>query len=145
MWKDRLSREYEEGVEHFIQFALSHSNNPECLRCPCKTCGNLAFHTPTEIRNHLFRRGIDKSYNIQTWHGEETLIRDRTSVKSSFAECPDDDVVNNTIDMVHDAFEHCSHDPKSLKSLLEDTEKPLYPGCTEKKDKIICINETLQC
>ena len=35
--------------------------------------------------------------------------------------------------MVHDAFEHCDKDPSSFKNVLEDAEKPLYPGSKHSK------------
>ncbi|XP_024042011.1 uncharacterized protein LOC112099137 [Citrus clementina] len=35
--------------------------------------------------------------------------------------------------MVHDAFEHCHKDPSSFKNVLEDAEKPLYPGSKHSK------------
>lgn len=31
--------------------------------------------------------------------------------------------------MVNDAFDTCNGDPKSFETLLEDVEKPLFPGC----------------
>ncbi|KAK2664257.1 hypothetical protein Ddye_002831 [Dipteronia dyeriana] len=31
--------------------------------------------------------------------------------------------------MVHDAYKHCTVDPKAFKALLKDAEKPLFPGC----------------
>ena len=33
--------------------------------------------------------------------------------------------------MVQDAYDHCTADPEVFKKLLEDAEKPLYPGCTK--------------
>ncbi|XP_024043124.1 uncharacterized protein LOC112099856 [Citrus clementina] len=37
---------------------------------------------------------------------------------------------SNTVDMVNDAYRDCAADPKLFKELQEQTEKPLYPGCT---------------
>ena len=70
MLMDRRSIEYENGVNEFFKFAILHANNPELLRCPCQPCGNLVFHVPVEIRNHLYWKGIDQSYQTWTWHGE---------------------------------------------------------------------------
>ncbi|XP_028080882.1 uncharacterized protein LOC114282405 [Camellia sinensis] len=33
--------------------------------------------------------------------------------------------------MGQDAYDHCTANPKVFKKLLEDAEKPLYPGCTK--------------
>ena len=49
-----MSREYEEGVEYFINFALEHCPNQRGIRCPCMRCGNLIHHTPNKIREHMF-------------------------------------------------------------------------------------------
>ncbi|XP_024046554.1 uncharacterized protein LOC127900287 [Citrus sinensis] len=35
--------------------------------------------------------------------------------------------------MVEDAYEHCDRDPSSFKDMLEDAEKPLYPGAKHSK------------
>ena len=62
MSKDRRSKDYEEGVEYFINFALQHCPKQSVIHCPCKRCGNLFHHTPTKVREHLFFNGIDQSY-----------------------------------------------------------------------------------
>ena len=53
MSKDRMSREYEEGVEYFINFALEHCPNQRGIRCPYMRCGNLIHHTPNKIRENI--------------------------------------------------------------------------------------------
>ncbi|RVW33032.1 hypothetical protein CK203_101237 [Vitis vinifera] len=97
MSKDRMSREYEEGVEYFINFALEHCPNQSGIRCPCMRCGNLIHHTPNKIREHMFFNGID-----------QVIIH---------------------VQMVHVIDDEFMTDPMSFKKLLEDAEKPLYPGC----------------
>ena len=37
--------------------------------------------------------------------------------------------VGNTVEMIHAMKDEFMEDPVSLKKLLEDAEKPLYPGC----------------
>ena len=32
------------------------------------------------------------------------------------------------VNMINDSYKHFDDDPKAFKSLLEDTEKPLYPS-----------------
>ena len=102
------------------------------MRCPCRSCGNLVFQTSEEIRYHLFSKGIDQRYKTWIWHGEEDFTRAFTSKKigkNRFAESFKHDEAVNTIEMVNDAFEYSKDDPKSFQTLLEDAEKPLYPGC----------------
>ena len=40
---------------------------------------------------------------------------------------------SNIIDMVEDGYEHYDRDTSSFKDMLEDTEKPLYPGAKHSK------------
>ena len=72
MSKDRRSKDYEDGVKNFIAFALQNVANQNSIRCPCIQCGNLIFHTPQKIKEHLFFYGIDQSYHTWYWHGETT-------------------------------------------------------------------------
>ena len=65
-----MSREYEEGVEYFINFALEHCPNQSGIRCPSMRCVNLIHHTLNKIREHVFFNGIDQSYHTWYWHGE---------------------------------------------------------------------------
>ena len=39
--KSRLSHEYEDGVESFLQFAKQNAVNPDVIPCPCIKCGNM--------------------------------------------------------------------------------------------------------
>ena len=39
--KDRLSKEYEEGVGEFIKLALENATDPSRVHCPCRKCSNL--------------------------------------------------------------------------------------------------------
>ncbi|KAA0060591.1 36.4 kDa proline-rich protein-like [Cucumis melo var. makuwa] len=40
MMENRMSREYDVGVESFIQFGLSHAKGSNLIRCPCLKCEN---------------------------------------------------------------------------------------------------------
>ncbi|TXG66340.1 hypothetical protein EZV62_007615 [Acer yangbiense] len=133
MSKDRLSQEYVRGVENFLTFATSQLCNSNVFRCPCLKCGNLNNHTIREIRDHLFFNGIDQSYRKWIWHGESLYPTNSSNIDQShqFERSDNDDVVGNTIDMVHAAEKQSSSNPKQFKKLLEDAEKPLYPGCTK--------------
>ena len=131
MLMDRTSIEYESGVNEFLKFAILHASNPELLRCPCQACGNLVFHVPVEIRNHLYWKGIDQSYQTWTWHGEWASSRRPSNVKASFDGSQQDDEAADTVEIVNDAFDTCNSDPKSFETLLKDAEKPLFPGCVK--------------
>ena len=72
MSKDRRSKDYENGVENFIAFAIQNAANQNSIKCPCLQCGNLIFHTPQKIKEHLFFYGINQCYHIWYWHEETT-------------------------------------------------------------------------
>ncbi|RVW62174.1 hypothetical protein CK203_062575 [Vitis vinifera] len=129
MSKDRRSVEYDEGVENFINFALAHSTNHTSIKCPCLRCGNLLCQTPQVIREHLFFNGIDISYRVWYWHGEKGPSGGFSNVSQQrYDKCEYNDVAD-TIDMVNAAQVNCMNDPQVFGRLLEDAEKPLYPGC----------------
>jgi len=69
MVKSRLSREYEVGVETFIEFGLRHGNGSNSIRCPCLKCGNRISKDVSIVRDHLYVNGIDQSYKLWFWHG----------------------------------------------------------------------------
>lgn len=65
-----MSAKYIVGVDMFMDFAIETSNNGDFIRCSCIECKNLAFHSSTTVRDHLFFKRFDESYTIWTWHGE---------------------------------------------------------------------------
>ncbi|XP_042964767.1 uncharacterized protein LOC122298991 [Carya illinoinensis] len=52
---------------------MVQSNAPasDAIRCPCWICRNNFFQPFTVVRDHLFLRGIDRSYNQWIFHGED--------------------------------------------------------------------------
>ena len=71
----RISEEYENGVEQFLQFTQL---NAESLRgnyfCPCVKCLNGRRQSVDEIRSHLICYGIIPNYTKWIWHGESADI-----------------------------------------------------------------------
>ncbi|XP_058185698.1 uncharacterized protein LOC131302924 [Rhododendron vialii] len=136
MLKDRRSKDYEDGVEQFLNFAMIYARDLQSIRCPCRVCGNLKSQAVEEISNHLFFHGIDQSYQTWIWHGEAAT---RKAPPSGYAEdtfhrqvdsSPSNDVAE-TIEMVEAAYNYCTADPNEFRKMLEDAEKPLYPGCSD--------------
>ena len=73
--KDRLSKEYEEGVDNFAKLALENTTDPSRVHCPCRKCSNLKKLDIMEIKSHLYFNGMDQTY--VKWFGMEkkmTLI-----------------------------------------------------------------------
>lgn len=129
MSKDRMSKEYEDGVEQFIAFAVSHASNPKLMKCPCQICGNLMFETPKGVRDHMFIRCVYQSYKIWSWHGEVADIRGTTSREVNLDQSSKYEEVQETLQMVNAAYDPCTANHDSFRKLIEDAKKPLYSGC----------------
>ncbi|KAJ4718934.1 Transposon protein, putative, CACTA, En/Spm sub-class [Melia azedarach] len=128
---DRRSMEYDDGVTKFIEFAVKLSENSALLRCPCSKCRNLSFLSPNDVKYHLFRYGFDKTYKIWIWHGEKNPSQTSEPVDDHIDTWSTSHDFGENIEMIHDAYKNYEGDPKGFKKLLEDAEKPLYPGCTK--------------
>ena len=70
----RITEEYENGVEEFLQFAQSKAE-PMWGKffCPCVKCANGRRQTIDDIRTHLICEGIICSYTKWIWHGESNF------------------------------------------------------------------------
>ncbi|XP_074574068.1 uncharacterized protein LOC141830561 [Curcuma longa] len=130
MSKDRLSHEFGLGLESFMQFSLQHAANPTSIPCPCTKCGNLWNNNINSIRAHVYYNGIDLTYKKWIWHGEDSILGDLKKEKDAYGECENYFAADDPVDMVHAAYES-SQNPDQFIKLLEDAEKPLYPGCTK--------------
>ncbi|KAE8696020.1 hypothetical protein F3Y22_tig00110678pilonHSYRG00462 [Hibiscus syriacus] len=120
---DRLPNAYEVDVNTFLDFAQSNDPNSYLIRCPCIHCINLWHHSIQTVHYHLFAYGFEESYKVWSFHGERQPELDSRCPNKSIP--PDFDY---TRDMLHDAFRDVEKALDSLKSLLEECEKPLYVG-----------------
>ncbi|KAL0537169.1 hypothetical protein IC582_026139 [Cucumis melo] len=100
------------------------------IRCPRLKCGNCEKHSRKAVRDHLYVNGIDESYKIWFWHGEELPNSSfyRESSKFDTHTCEENDV-GNVKEIIEVAHEEYSKDPNGFENLLIDAEKPLYEGC----------------
>ncbi|RVW23622.1 hypothetical protein CK203_095835 [Vitis vinifera] len=110
MSKDRRSKDYADGAESFIAFALQYST---LLKCPCLQCGNMIFHTPQKIREHLLFYGIDQSYHTWYWHEDAAPSGPPTS-RAEWHHTVEFNDVDSTIEMVQVAYD----DPKKTLNTL---------------------------
>ena len=69
MSANKLSVEYKDGVDGFLEFCRKNTIDPSNICFPCIKCGNVQRIKIVEIKDHLFRYGIDKSYKIWFLHG----------------------------------------------------------------------------
>ncbi|CAH1453971.1 unnamed protein product [Lactuca virosa] len=120
---NRLSNAYDEGVNAFLEFAQSNNPKLDVIPCPCVNCINLCHHSIGNVCYHLFAHGFDENYKIWSFHGEKQPKSD--------SRCPNNSIPLDAIytkDMLHDAFKYVDEELDSLKSLLEECDKPPYVG-----------------
>jgi len=125
----RISDEYENGVEEFLQFAKRNGigvNNK--YYCPCVNCVNVIRQDIELIQEHVLCDGFLKSYTIWTWHGE---VLEQYSSKST-TECEYSNVYFEDCmeDMIRDVGEDSFHQAHVYDSLKDDSVTELYPGCS---------------
>jgi hypothetical protein len=74
MYGSRLSNEYNNGLDEFINFVKKDmlDNVRGNLCCPCKHCKNeKTYRTNDVLRSHLIKRGFMKDHRSWNKHGEE--------------------------------------------------------------------------
>ena len=77
-----MSKEYQVGVEEFIEFAKRNSEDNNTTRCPCKKCCNVSVLMFEEVQDHLMIHGILSSYKTWFFHGERLPTQDYKFDKS---------------------------------------------------------------
>ena len=93
----RISKEYEDGVRKFIEFAKNNlPNNNEKFFCPCKKCCNQKRLSEDDIFDDLICNGINSNYTKWIWHGE----RDGASTSNMYVdnEANEDDESEDRLD-----------------------------------------------
>ncbi|TYK29690.1 uncharacterized protein E5676_scaffold64G00410 [Cucumis melo var. makuwa] len=130
MMENRMSREYDVGVESFIQFGLSHAKCSNSIRCSCLKCGNRLLKDVSIVRYHLYANGIDKSYKIWFWHGEDLNSETVTSKMENIVdEKYEQDDLFNTVNMFQSAYDGSCNTSNTFDTMFDDAKKPLYPRC----------------
>lgn len=98
--KNRLDPAYEKGVKEFLDFAFTHKEPHSKFPCPCIKCNNYYDQTREVVEDHLFIRGIVKSYTRWIHHGEdfEHDLGDDFEVEN----CNEDGEDDNMHELIHD-------------------------------------------
>ncbi|XP_057435111.1 uncharacterized protein LOC130727860 [Lotus japonicus] len=157
MWMDydRVSKEYLDGVESFLDHAFRESNG-ETIPCPCKKCVLHYVVNRAMAYEHLMVNGIIPSYDTWFCHGESINVLNRKEETNCREEAfRGDDMVG----LIHDAFEgfnqsmgnnisdggdiesnldenltHTSRNQshpevEKFEQLMKDANEELYSGC----------------
>ncbi|XP_073279526.1 uncharacterized protein [Primulina huaijiensis] len=131
MSKDRLSYEFDIGVESFLQIALKNAIHSDAIPCPCARCCNLWKKNFETIRAHLYCNGMDLTYHTWIWHGERSTKGNSMNDNDRVGQDEHKSFSEEPIDMVHCVYESYAENPRQFNKILEDADKPLYPGCAK--------------
>ncbi|XP_020082175.1 uncharacterized protein LOC109705809 [Ananas comosus] len=157
-WVDysRVSKEYLDGVEAFLNFAFENNSIDGKIPCPCQKCVLYYHQIRADAFDHLVVNGIMPGYDSWFYHGETTSsLSPSHGVHLEQKNYKSDDMVG----MLHDAFgvhnlaadididcrdsaepnvddfgieqpaEQFSSEWEKFKELLEDADDELYLGC----------------
>ncbi|XP_049388296.1 uncharacterized protein LOC125852607 [Solanum stenotomum] len=160
--------EFIKGVQHFIEFAMSHpeGRDGERLRCPCnrKKCQNRNFENVNTVHGHLLKEGFVPGYHVWYLHGENEVAR---SIDQD-ERIPQDHTMNNlpvnvsAFDdptpttsyhrVVHEAAgptfvpddmeELPNPDAQSFYDMLYSANQEVWPGC-ETHSKLSAVSRLL--
>ena len=61
---------YEEGVDQFLEYAVSRTGRQN-LKCPCVKCLNITYNDIVDVKTHLIVYGINLNYHFWYFHGEK--------------------------------------------------------------------------
>ncbi|KAI8527369.1 hypothetical protein RHMOL_Rhmol12G0069700 [Rhododendron molle] len=78
--KNRWSKQYKQGVESFIEFAMANSGAQAEIRCPCIDCLNSKTLGREVVRIHLILKGI---FFLQTTGEDGGHARRGVSIRMS--------------------------------------------------------------
>lgn len=119
---------YIAGVKEFINFAVKNGGGNDRFPCPCFMCHNLLHKRVDEILNHLSKWAFDRTYTRWIFHGE---AKEKTLFMDDVSEGYDSNEGDRLEDMIHVVEENFDGNPAMFETLLSDSEKPLYNGCTK--------------
>ncbi|KAL0543868.1 hypothetical protein IC582_018973 [Cucumis melo] len=130
MMENRMSREYDVGVESFIQFCLSHAKGSNSIKCLCLKYENHLRKDVSIVQYHLYVNGFDKNYKIWFWHGEDLNSETVSSkMENTVDEKYEHDDLFNTANMFQSSYDESCNRSNTFDTMFDDVKKPLYPGC----------------
>ena len=80
------------------------------------------------MKSHVFSYGIDTSYKKWLWHEETPPSIDSSCKRARIEKMCDKNEDNYLTDMFNDAEDRFVDRPDKLTKMLEEIEKPIYPG-----------------
>ncbi|KAL3838963.1 hypothetical protein ACJIZ3_023554 [Penstemon smallii] len=132
---------YKDGVTTFLDFAFSHGSIDGMISCPCKKCGNGVWVVRADAKDHLICDGFMKGYTNWIAHGETSHNNASYFHSPRVPNAPDDmegllhdafgmpNDIHNIEETIDPTMAMPSEETKRFCKLLDDSRKPLYPGC----------------
>ena len=132
----RMSPQYFQGVDSFINFAKVVVDKNGNIQWPCLNCLNIYRQTLGVVQVHLLQLGIMQNYTKWYEHEEpresnnEMLDTDRTCGIDALVE---DRIRGQYIDMTQDEAQYKTKEEKvcNFDKLLDDTKREVYPSCKD--------------
>ncbi|KAL6577531.1 hypothetical protein OROMI_009859 [Orobanche minor] len=148
--EDRWSDKYSAGMKKFMDMARRHCRDA-MIRCPCRSCRNVIYNKQNIVENHLRDKGMDVTYTVWHFHGEEMGGNRNEDDSSDENEDHDANLVRNDADEMQDIIEdihrgtftdqqantftnvESTHvyedDLDKFERLFRDSKRKLYSGC----------------
>jgi Transposase-associated domain len=153
---NRMTTEFLLGVKNFLNYAYGNPTNiieGDCIKCPCKICGNTRFYKRDTIEEHLIVRGFREYYHTWYMHGEIPTNIDNTVSSSDFLEGfeasdgsnPFEQMVRDAVgpDFDWDMEEAPNPNAELFYKMLKDADEPLWDGCDKQCTRLSCVSELL--
>ncbi|XP_072060350.1 uncharacterized protein [Arachis hypogaea] len=99
--KPRTSKEYQEGINGFLDFAFARAAISDRICCPCPRCAFGKWHKRDTVQDHLLLKPFPKNYLVWNRHGE---IQPAESSSIEVQATPYQENPLNTL--INDAFGH---------------------------------------
>ncbi|KAH1092343.1 hypothetical protein J1N35_019600 [Gossypium stocksii] len=80
----RVSNDYQNRVQTFLNFAFQNASQENMILCPCKKCSNINWHFREVIYEHLIVDGFIRGAYYQSIreHDMEGMLRDAFNMRS---------------------------------------------------------------
>ena len=132
----RMSPQYFEGVDSFINFAKAVVDKNGNIPCPCLNCVNIYRQTLGTVQVHVVQRGIMQTYIKWYEHGEPRVSNNTHCNEMSDTDCTsgidalvEDQMRGQYNDMAQDEVQ--DEEVRNFDKLLDDAKREVYPGCTD--------------
>ncbi|KAF7835390.1 hypothetical protein G2W53_010249 [Senna tora] len=127
--KSRVSSEYVEGLNKFLDFAFANTITKGLIKCPCIRCGFRRWQTRETVYDHLICTQFPEGYTVWVWHGE-SAVRDANDTPNipKGTDIGEGGLSNQDLmqDMVKDAFGFCRNVGVEAHESVDEVESGVH-------------------